>query len=104
MSFHLDEIVDRLSVVVSVKDTQLITSCASVSSVAVSCGYGCGCEWESHQMCLELIFSAFNCSNILYCELDLGDERPASCLPLHMCMEVHLLGETVGMESSRKSE
>lgn len=54
-------------------------------------------------MCLELIFSAFNCLNILYCELDWGDERPASCLPLHMRMEVHLLGETVGMESSQKS-
>lgn len=62
-----------------VKDLQLITSCASVPSVAVSCGYGCGCEWEWHQMCLELIFSAFN---ILYCELDLGNERPTSCLPL----------------------
>lgn len=104
MSFHLDEIINHLSVVISVKDLQLITSCASVSSGAVSCGYGCGCEWECHQMCLELMFSAFNCSNILYCELDLGDERPTPCPPLHMCMEVHLMGETIGMESPQKSE
>lgn len=50
-------------------------------------------------MCLfskELFLSAFNSSNILYCEFVLGD-KSLSCLPLHMCIlrltNTHWTGE-----------